>query len=87
MPEYHLLRETPENSGKYSATGEVLRGSLQEAADEAVRRCQAGTRTAIFVYEALNKRVIAPEPGRASAEASEPAAEVHAHPPAHPAEA
>lgn len=56
MPDYHLLREEPENSGTYVATGEVLHGSLEQAAEESVMRTQGGHgRHAIYVYDAINR--------------------------------
>ena len=57
--EYHLLREKTDGSGQYEPTGEVLRGTLEDAVNEAVRRTQRGAgRTAIYPFESLNQRPV-----------------------------
>lgn len=56
--EYHVLREEMDGTNKYVPTGEVLRGTLEDAANEAVRRTQEGVRTAIYVFDPVNRRPI-----------------------------
>lgn len=53
--EYHLLVETPPNSGQYEATGEVLIGTIQDALTECINRSQEGFRTALYPYEPVRQ--------------------------------
>lgn len=69
--EYHLLAETADGSGTYEATGEVLSGSLEEAAAEAVARTQAGHRHAVYVLDTINRRAEASGVGTAVAAVEE----------------
>jgi hypothetical protein len=53
MPTFHLLRETPDNSGTFTATGESIEGSVHEAVERCVALAAKGGRYGMHVYEAL----------------------------------
>lgn len=56
--EFHILIETPENSGKYEATGEVFKGPVADALRQCVLRTQSGRRHGFFPMESVR---IAPD--------------------------
>lgn len=60
MPQFHVLRETPDGSGNWSATGEVLDGvPRDQALDHAATLSTGGGRFAIYEYNSL--RMTPPE--------------------------
>jgi hypothetical protein len=79
MPEYCLLRETPDGSGSYVDTGERLEGDATEIlAACGSRIAQSGSRHAVFPYEPLRPvqqaaPPTAPAPSVAQAEPPEQA--------------
>lgn len=93
MPQYHLLRETPDDSGNWIATGEVLsEHSRDDAMDHAATLSAAGGRFAIYEYnslrvtptEATPEPVVAeepmPEPQSIPEPAPEPSQDAAEHP-------
>lgn len=58
--EYHVLKETPDNSGNFIDTGMVVGFGKADLAAEAVANMSAGGgRFAIYPYDPM-KRVVAP---------------------------
>lgn len=82
--DYHLLREKTDGANEYVPTGEILRGSIEDAVNEAVRRTQAGVRTAIYVFDSVNRRPIEMAAAEAQPAPPPPADEQPADEQAHP---
>lgn len=60
MPQFHVLRETPDDSGNWVATGEVLtEHSRDQALDQAATLSASGGRFAIYEYNSM--RIAPPE--------------------------
>lgn len=72
--QFHILRETPDNSGCYVATGETHDGPADAAAQRCVELSSAGGRYALHVYESLRFEGAVSAPAVEPAEAAEPAA-------------
>lgn len=54
--QFHVLRETPENSGSFVATGEVLDVPADVAVDAVLnRQVTEGGRHAIFPYDSIRR--------------------------------
>ncbi len=53
---FHVLRETPENSGTYTATGEVLDTSVEDASNHVLdAQAAQGGRWAVAPYEPIRR--------------------------------
>lgn len=51
--QYFILRETPDNSGTYTATGQEHEGSAEGAIELAAELAQKGGRYAVQVYDPI----------------------------------
>jgi hypothetical protein len=51
--EFHLLRETPDNSGTFVATGDKVDGTPEEAVAQCAALAAKGGRFAVYVYESI----------------------------------
>ncbi len=66
MTQYHVVRETPDNSGHFIATGEVLDAhSADEAVAHVVAQSTKGGRFGVWVYEPVRVPDAPLQPDRA----------------------
>jgi hypothetical protein len=91
MPTFNLLRETPDNSGTFTPTGETVEGSVHDAVERCVALAANGGRWGMHVYESLRHTdaMIADHaatqaatlPSMIPAAAAQPVVEARAHEP------
>ena len=60
MQEFHILSETPVNSGTYTETGEVVTTNESDAVLRCIELSTDGTRYGFWVYESVNPSHIVP---------------------------
>ncbi len=85
MTQYHVVRETPDNSGHFVATGEVLDAhSAEEAVAHVVAQSTKGGRFGVWVYEPVRAPDAPLQPARVGPAAPAAAAPGAAAPAAAP---
>jgi hypothetical protein len=68
MEEFHILAETPANSGTYTETGEIVGTNETDAKLRCIELSQDGTRYGFWVYESIVAKHVLPSGGIGASE-------------------